>query len=112
MFERYLIYFIFAVITGIAALAVIPKECYKKYLLYAIFLGGVGNAVLAPTFSKIFHLIKYKSMGYFNILMYFRFGPLLPGCSLFPSFSTYYRLESSFLFCICSFGQDSAIRSG
>lgn len=73
MFEIYYIYFIFAVMTGIAALAVIPKEMYKKYLLYAIFLGGNGDALLAPIFSKGFHIIQYKNMGKFNIFDVFSF---------------------------------------
>lgn len=73
MFQNYLIYFIFAVITGTAALVVIPKALYKKYLLYAIFLGGLGDALMAPIFSKVFHLIKYKNMGYFNIFDVFSF---------------------------------------
>jgi len=73
MFGKYLIFFVFAVMTGTAALAVIPKELYRKYLLYAIFLGGVGDAVLSPIFSKIFHLTQYKNMGYFNIFDVFSF---------------------------------------
>ncbi|MCL4442193.1 MAG: hypothetical protein M1609_16870 [Firmicutes bacterium] len=74
MFDiRCFIYLIFAVVTGFAALVVIPKKLYKKYLLYSILLGGTVDAVLAPIFSKVFHLIKYNNMGYFDILDVFSF---------------------------------------
>lgn len=72
-FERYLIYFFFAVITGIAALAVIPKELYRKYLLYGIFLGGNSDVFLSLIFSKVLHLTQYKNMSYFNIFDIFSF---------------------------------------
>ena len=61
-------YLIIAAILGGAAIALIPKEKYKKFLIYGLLFGGLGNAIIITLFSKVFPLFKYKNMGVFNIL--------------------------------------------
>lgn len=61
-------YLILAGITGAAALILIPKEKYKKYFIYGLLFGGVGDTIMVTIMSKWLHLFNYKSMGVLNIL--------------------------------------------
>lgn len=65
-------YLIFAVVTGLATFVIIPRNLYKKFFLYGLLFGGIGDSVLA----SIFHfmgLLNYKGMGVTSIFGIFSF---------------------------------------
>ncbi len=51
---------------GIAYLLLIPKEQYKRYLLYGLVLGSIMDVILVVIFTYI-GLIEYKNMGAFSV---------------------------------------------
>lgn len=67
-----IIFLIKAIFFGLAAIIIIPKELYKKYLVYGLFLGALGDTGLA-LLGKYLNLWKYKNMGVFNILNFYSF---------------------------------------
>jgi hypothetical protein len=67
-----IIFLIKAIFFGLAAIIIIPKELYKKYLVYRLFLGALGDTGLA-LLGKYLNLWKYKNMGVFNILNFYSF---------------------------------------
>ena len=68
MIDKSYYYIIIAALIGGAALVLIPKDRYKKYLLYGLLFGGLGDTIIVTLFSKIFPLFQYKNMGVFNVL--------------------------------------------
>jgi hypothetical protein len=67
MIGKEIFFFFKAAIFAFIALILIPKELYRKYLVYGLFFGGLGDYVMTIVLEKIFHLMKYKNMGIFNI---------------------------------------------
>lgn len=61
-----IIYPIFAMAMAVSALIVIPKNLYKKFLLYGLILGGVGE-VISVTSATYLGLIRYKSLPPFSM---------------------------------------------
>lgn len=71
-----IVFLIKALFFGLAAIIIIPKEFYKKYLLYGLFLGSLGDTGLT-LLGKFLNLWKYKNMGVFNVLdLYSFWSPL------------------------------------
>ena len=68
MINKSFYYLIIAAIIGGAAIALIPKEKYKRFFIYGLLFGGLGDSIIVPLLSKIFPLYQYKNMGVFNIL--------------------------------------------
>ncbi|EGW37224.1 hypothetical protein [Desulfosporosinus sp. OT] len=65
-------YLIFAVVTGLVTFIIIPRNLYKKFFLYGLLFGGIGDSVLA----SIFHfmgLLNYKNLGLTSIFGIFSF---------------------------------------
>jgi hypothetical protein len=65
-------YSIFAFATGLASFIIIPKNLYKKFFLYGLLFGGIGDTAIA----SIFHFIgtlNYKNMGTTSIFGIFSF---------------------------------------
>ncbi|SHJ18459.1 hypothetical protein [Propionispora hippei] len=60
------IYMIFAFLVGGTYLLLIPKEQYKRYLLYGLVLGSIVDVILVVILTYT-GLIEYKNMGPFNI---------------------------------------------
>lgn len=56
-----------AIFFGFAALILIPKEQYRKYILYGIFLGMIPQLLIVIVFSGLLHWYRYENMGVFNI---------------------------------------------
>lgn len=50
-----------------AAVILIPKELYRKFLIYGLIFGGIGDFLFVLFGSKIFHLFEYRQMGFFNL---------------------------------------------
>jgi hypothetical protein len=85
VFGNSIIYLIFAAIAGIAFLIVVPKEQYKRYLLWGLIFGGLGNATLVPLLSSL-NLIQYKNMGPFSIFGLFSIWTPLTWAFVFSTF--------------------------
>lgn len=60
------IYMIFSFMVGIAYLLLIPKEQYKRYLLYGITFGSIVDVILVAILTYM-GLLEYKNMGAFSI---------------------------------------------
>lgn len=67
-----IVFLIKALFFGLAAIIIIPKEFYKKHLLYGLFLGSLGDTGIT-LLGKFLNLWKYKNMGVFNILNFYSF---------------------------------------
>ncbi|SHI21438.1 hypothetical protein [Desulfosporosinus lacus] len=65
-------YLIFAVATGLASFIIIPKNLYKKFFLYGLLFGGIGDTAIASLIHSI-GFINYKNMGVTNIFGIFSF---------------------------------------
>jgi len=61
-----------AVLFGIATVVVIPRELYKKYLLYGFVFGAIGD-IITVLLMSLLGLIKYSQMGPFSIYGFFSF---------------------------------------
>ncbi|WP_366923070.1 hypothetical protein MFMK1_003563 [Metallumcola ferriviriculae] len=73
MFQPALVSFYKAVLFGIATILLIPKEKYKKFLIYGFLLGAVGDVLIVTLVGGLLGLIKYQNTGPFNILGLFSF---------------------------------------
>lgn len=85
-----------ALFFGLAAIILIPKEYYRKYLVYGLLLGAVPDVLLIWIISRIFHGMEYKNMGPFNILNLFSFWTPLAWMFAFMYF--FYCLPTRKLF--------------
>lgn len=65
-------YSIFAAITGLATFILIPRNLYKKFFLYGLMFGGIGDSVLASLVHFI-GFLNYKNMGVTSIFGIFSF---------------------------------------
>lgn len=61
-----------AIFFGLAAIIIIPKRLYKKYLVYGLFLGALGDTALTLC-GKYLNLFIYKNMGVFSVLDLYSF---------------------------------------
>ena len=68
-----IIFFLKAVLFGLAAIVTIPKEQYKKFLMYGFVFGGIGDTLIVFFLSRVFHLIEYLNMGPFAFLGFYSF---------------------------------------
>lgn len=57
-----IVFLIKAVFFGLAAIIIIPKEFYKKYLIYGLLLGAIGDTLIT-LIAKLLSLYKYQNMG-------------------------------------------------
>ncbi len=67
-----IIFFIKALLLGIATIVAIPKEQYRKLLIYSIFLGGFIDLIIIVVFDHL-NLLKYLNMGPFSLYGRFTF---------------------------------------
>jgi hypothetical protein len=63
-----IIFFLKAAFFGLAAIVLIPKEQYKKFLVYGLILGGLADILLILVFGKIIGGVRYLNTGVFDIL--------------------------------------------
>lgn len=85
MIGNSMIYLIFAALAGVTFLLVIPKERYKRYLLWGFIFGGIGDTLVVVLLSSL-NLIQYKNMGVFNIFGLFSFWTPLTWTLVFSVF--------------------------
>lgn len=65
--EKSYIYMLLALLCAAAFVVIVPKGLFKRNLLYGMVFGGLGDAVLATVLTLV-GLIKYRSLGPFDIL--------------------------------------------
>lgn len=63
-----IVFLIKAVFFGLAAIILIPKEQYRKFLIYGLILGGLGDIFVISLFGELLGGFRYENMGVFNIL--------------------------------------------
>jgi hypothetical protein len=57
--------FLFIAIT--LSLIYIPRQQYKKYLIYGAMTGGIGNMIITILMNHVFGVGHYAKIGIFNI---------------------------------------------
>jgi len=67
-----IIFFIKALLFGLATVILIPKEKYKKFFIYGFLFGGVLDIIIIFSFTYL-NIIKYYKMGPLSILNTFPF---------------------------------------
>ncbi|TCL57888.1 hypothetical protein EDC14_104437 [Hydrogenispora ethanolica] len=73
MIGKEIFFFYKALIFSAAALLLIPKPSYKKYFMYGLLFGGIGDILVIMIFGKLLHLFEYQNLGIFNIADSFSF---------------------------------------
>ena len=53
MIGKEIFFFYKALFFGLVAVIFIPKELYKKYFIYGLLFGGLGDYIMTITFGKI-----------------------------------------------------------
>lgn len=96
MIDSWIYYPIFAIIVILGALLLIPKNSYKKYFIYGLMFGGIGDSVIAVLYNY-FGLIKYKEMGPFNIMNIFSFWTPITWAFIFMLFFYFLPVRKVFL---------------
>lgn len=66
MFGVSIIFFIKALLFGVATIVAIPREVYKKYFIYGFAFGALGDTLLVVVFKPL-HLLRYLNMGPFDV---------------------------------------------
>jgi hypothetical protein len=87
-------YFAFAVIG--AALILIPKTQYKKFFLYGLLFGGLGDSIIA-LLLHLSGLIRYSNMGVTSVLGIFSFWTPITWAFAFMIFFYFLPFRKSFL---------------
>lgn len=62
-----IVFFIKALFFGLAAITLIPKELYKKFFIYGLIFGGLGDFLIVAVAGGILHHFEYRQMGVFNL---------------------------------------------
>lgn len=52
---------------AIVSFVLIPRRLYKKYFLYALFLGAGGNVLIILIAQNLLHLFSYKNLELFSV---------------------------------------------
>lgn len=65
-------YLLFAVTIGLATIILIPRNLYKKYLLYGLLFGGIGDSILV-TIIHFLGYLNYKNLGVTSLFGIFSF---------------------------------------
>ncbi|MDQ7093210.1 hypothetical protein REC12_06370 [Desulfosporosinus sp. PR] len=89
-------YLIFAVVTGLASLAIIPRSLYKKFFLYGLLFGGIGDTAFA-SISHLMGFLSYKNMGVTSILGIFSFWTPIAWTFYFMIFFYFLPVRKFFL---------------
>jgi len=63
-----LFYPIYILIAFIVVLLTIPQRDLKKYFIYGVLFGGVGDVIVVGLYQNVLHIIWFKNAGIFNVL--------------------------------------------
>lgn len=83
--SKTLYYIIFASITAVTVVIVIPKKELKKYFLYGLIFGACGDVLVYSTLHA-FGLVKYKNFGGLGIWEDYSLATLLTWLFTFMCF--------------------------
>lgn len=72
MFGKSIIFFYKALLFGLSAYLVIPKNEFKRYLIFGFFFGAIGDVIVIIILAAL-NLIEYKNMGPFSVFGLFSF---------------------------------------
>jgi hypothetical protein len=68
--NKVLFFPVFLFVALILTLIYIPRRRYKKYLIYAVITGGLGNMILTVIINHVFGVAHYTQIGIINIFGY------------------------------------------
>lgn len=63
-----LFYPTYMLIALIVVLLTIPQRDLKKYFIYGVLFGGLGDIIIVGLYQNILHIIWFKNAGIFNVL--------------------------------------------
>lgn len=63
-----LFYPTYILIAFIVVLLTIPQGDLKKYFIYGVIFGGLGDVIIVGLYQNILHIIWFKNAGIFNVL--------------------------------------------
>lgn len=87
----------FAGISLILALILIPKNQYKKFFVYGLIFGGIGDGVIG-TLHSLLGLIDYKNMGMWDLFGITSIWTLITWAFNFMIFFYFLPREKTFLY--------------
>lgn len=64
------VYLLKAILFALVAFTIIPKEKYKKFILYGFFFGYIMNIILVLLLTAL-NQLQYTHLGYFSVFGYF-----------------------------------------
>jgi hypothetical protein len=56
-----------AIFFGLAAILIIPKHELKKYFVYGLFFGALGDIFLILSIGTLLHQFRYLNMGTYSV---------------------------------------------
>lgn len=65
--DKVLFFPLFVLIALTLTLIYIPRQHYKKYLIYAAITGGLGNMLITYILFHVLGIAKYTEIGIFNL---------------------------------------------
>lgn len=89
-------YFLFAATIGLATVIVIPRNLYKKYLLYGLMFGGIGDSLLVAIIHFLGYL-NYKNLGATSLFGIFSFWTPIAWTFYFMLFFYFLPVRKVFL---------------
>lgn len=89
-------YFMFAATIGLATIIVIPRNLYKKYLLYGLMFGGIGDSLLVAIIHFLGYL-NYKNLGATSLFGVFSFWTPIAWTFYFMLFFYFLPVRKVFL---------------
>lgn len=98
-----IIFFLKTLLLGIASVLAIPRQVYKKFLLYGFVFGGVGEIISVIILEPVLHLIQYTNMGRFSMLGIISFWTPIAWMFAFMLFFYYLPARKVFLYLYIAF---------
>lgn len=89
-------YFLFAATIGLVTVIAIPRNLYKKYLLYGLMFGGIGDSLLVAIIHFLGYL-NYKNLGATSLFGIFSFWTPIAWTFYFMLFFYFLPVRKVFL---------------
>lgn len=71
-----LLYPVFLVMMFILTVIFIPRQEYKRYLVYGLIVGGIGDVVAVTLYQNILGVMWFQNQGLFFVLGHHALSPL------------------------------------
>lgn len=98
LFGKSAYFFYKAVLFGLATVVVIPRQVYKKFLIYGLIFGAILDVIFIIILGPILHLVKYIDMGPFSIFGIFSFWTPVAWMFAFMLFFYFLPVRKEFLY--------------